>query len=236
MMQAVLLALGLAGVALPAAPARADPVALPPPGREPWRAVVFPKIPRHTRYEAVVVDGVAAVRADADCSASGLYLELHDVDLARTPRLAWRWRVLTPLDVADERTKAGDDFAARVYLTFALDEARASLVERLRRRLAVALFGEAIASSSLTWVWASRVPPGTRWDSPYAGEVKLTALASGPGAGWREETVDVVAEYRRRFDRPPAPLQAIALMTDADGVCGRARAEYAELRFLPAAR
>jgi len=121
-------------------------------------------------------------------------------------------------------------------LTFALDEARASLVERLRRRLAVALFGEAIASSSLTWVWASRVPPGTRWDSPYAGEVKLTALASGPGAGWREETVDVVAEYRRRFDRPPAPLQAVALMTDADGVCGRARAEYAELRFLPAAR
>ena len=40
------------------------------------------------------------------------------VDLARTPWLNWRWRAAeTPAwSAADERSKQGDDFLARVYV------------------------------------------------------------------------------------------------------------------------
>ena len=209
---------------------RPSPHPLPPPAG--WRAVTFPRIARHTVYEAA---GDGAVRAHAACGASGLAVDAHDVDLAATPRLAWRWRVVRALPPHDERVRGGDDFAARVYVTFALDPSRATLAQRLRHRLGVALWGEDLPGSSLEWVWSSREPAGGAWPSPYAGEAWLVSRGSGAMDGWRDEAVDVVAEYRRRFGAAPPPLQAVALMTDADDGCSEAEALYAGFRFLPPA-
>ncbi|MDH3212358.1 MAG: DUF3047 domain-containing protein, partial [Myxococcales bacterium] len=127
----VALAVGLAA----AEAAGADPVALPAPGTGAWRPLAFRSVSRETTYTAVSIDGIAAVRADSDCAASALWLALDGIDLARTPRLAWRWRVEGSLDIPDERVASGDDFAARVYVLFRLDAARASMAERLRNRL-----------------------------------------------------------------------------------------------------
>ena len=63
----------------------------------------------------------------------------------------------------------------------------------------------------------------------------MIALRSGPVAepGWRREEVDLVAEHRRAFGRPPTGALALALMTDADGTCTRASAEFADFQLLP---
>ena len=76
-----------------------------------------------------------------------------------------------------------------------------------------------------------RPATGEGWDSPYDASTKHLALASGNGDGWREASVDLAAEYRARFGRPPPRLLGIGLMTDADDSCGTARAFYADFAF-----
>ena len=196
-----------------------------------WQPLAFPKIERQTRYRMVSEGGAMLVQAESDCSASGLLQPLRDVDLAKTPLLRWRWRVEEGLAPRDERSKGGDDFAARVYLTFAFEPERASLFERAAHQLGSSVYGKQIPGTSLTYVWASREPAGARWPNPFTTSAQMIAAASGPSGDWREAEVDLLADYERSFGHPPPAPHFLALMTDSDGGCGRARASYADFRF-----
>ena len=77
-----------------------------------WEAEVFDG---KTLYETVRLDGRTVVRATSRGTASGLYLRRR-IDLEKTPILRWTWRVDGTLGDIDERTRAGDDYAARVYV------------------------------------------------------------------------------------------------------------------------
>jgi len=221
----LLAALGTAAAALD--------VAIPAPGTETWQPLSFPKIEHHTRYTTASEGGRPVLRAESECSASGLLYPLRDADLTKTPLLRWRWRIDAGLAPADERSKAGDDFAARVYVTFAFEPERASLSERAAHALASAVYGESVPGSSLTYVWTSREEVGARWPNAYTASAQMIAAASGASAGWREAEVDLLADYQRVFSHPaPAPL-FLALMTDTDNRCVRARASYADFRFAP---
>ena len=218
-----------AAVAVAAAIATAEPTALPPPGADGWEPLTFRSISRHTAYEPLPdADGV---RAEADCAASALVLPLEGVDLERTPVLRWRWRVDRPLDIPDERSREGDDFAARVYVMFRFEPERASFVERARNSLGSRLFGTQMPGSTLNFVWTSREEPGSLWTNPFVASSRTIALARGAATDWREEAVDVVASYRRAFQRRPPPPLALGIMTDADNACQRAEARYAGFRF-----
>jgi hypothetical protein len=211
--------------------ARAEERSLPPPAEPPWQLLRFPRVERASRYQPVEVDGVPAVRAESECSASALLLPVEDVDLRRTPLLRWRWRVERRLDLADERRKEGDDFAARVYLMFRFDPARASWLERARRRVAEVVYGQEIPGNAINYVWSSREPSGAVWDNPYTASSKMGSLGAGPLPEWRSEEVDVWADYRRLFATDPPALVGVALMSDSDDSCGRGVAWLAELRF-----
>jgi hypothetical protein len=207
-------------------------VALPPPGSAGWRQLTFPKVSRATVYTPVDLEGLHAVRAKSDCSASALYLPVPDVDLRATPRLAWRWTIAQGLAVRDERAKAGDDFAARVYLTFEPDPGLLSLVDWLRRRVAAAVYGHGLPGSAITYVWSSQLPAGSIWDSPYTRESKMVSLGRGPLPAWRREEVDVAADYRRLFGRTAPRFLGVAVMSDSDNTCQQASAYFADFRFL----
>lgn len=207
-------------------------VVLAPPDVSAWRTLDFPKIPQHTTYTVVHGDGVAAFRADANCSASARYLPLDHIDLAHTPRLSWRWKLDHPLRVVDERVKAGDDFAARVSVMFAFDPQHASIWEKVRHRLAASWYGDLVPGNVLSYVWSSHEPAGTRWQSPYGTASQLIALGSGALPEWKDETVDVVTDYTAAFGRGPPPALGIAVMTDTDNTCQRATAWYADFRLL----
>jgi hypothetical protein len=229
------LARGLGLLLALAAGAGAQELSIPAPGTDGWQALAFPKIERHTRYTAASEDGAAVLRAESECSASGLLYPLRGVDLARTPVLRWRWRIDEALAPTDERSKDGDDFAARVYVAFAFEPERAGLLERASRRLAAAVYGEEMPGTSLTYVWTSREPAGARWPNPFTGSAQMIALESGPAGGWRDAESDLLADYERSFGQSaPAPL-FLALMTDSDNRCARARASYADFRFAPRA-
>ena len=68
-----------------------------------------------TRYRLMAQDGRRVLFAESQGTASGLYREIP-VDLNRTPWLNWSWRVDRVLSGVDERSKAGDDYPARVYV------------------------------------------------------------------------------------------------------------------------
>lgn len=231
---ALLGALGL-GAAPPGDPAGAGAgTALPAPTADAWEALHFRSIERHTRYLASPDAGPDVLRAVAECAASARVLPLDDVDLARTPVLRWRWRVLRPLEVEDERSRGGDDFAARVYVMFRFEPERASLLERARRRLGQTLFGTTLPGTALSFVWTGAIEPGEIWTNPHAAESKMVAIARGAFRSWRDASVDVPRTYRRAFGRPAPAALGLGIMTDADDTCQRAVAEYADFRFVAA--
>jgi hypothetical protein len=195
---------------------------------------VFRGIANPTHYTLESSDGLGVAKAESNCGASGLVLRLDAIHIEQTPLLSWRWRVDRGLDLSEEQTKAGDDFAARVYLMFELDPARASTLQRLRHRLAKLVYGETIPGSALNFVWTSRLPVGTVWDNPFVASAKMIALAQGADAGWRTETVDVVARYRELFRAPVPPLLGLAIMSDSDNSCQSTQARFADFKFLDA--
>jgi len=215
-----------------AAPARALEVRLPPPGSDGWRPQALPRVARATRYDPFVEDGVAGVRSRSECSASALLLPLPEIDLQRTPRLRWRWKVEDPLPPHPERSKAGDDFAARVYVMFRFDPAHASLLERARHRLAALLYGPDVPGNALDYVWTTGEPAGARWSNPFTDAAWMISLGRGPLPVWRTEEVDVTADYRARFGTAPPAVLGLALMTDSDNGCSRAGAAFADFAFL----
>ncbi len=220
------------GVLASALRAHALDAPLPPPGSSGWSPLVFPKVRRHTTYAAVEVDGRRAVRAESVCAASALVHALADVDLARTPRLRWQWRIERALPATDERQKAGDDFAARVYVMFRFDPAHASFAERVQHRLGTLLYGPDVPGNALTYVWSTGQPAGMRWDSPYTPSSKVTSLGAGPLPDWTPEEVDVATDYRQRFGSAPPPALALGIMTDSDDTCASAAAGFADFRFV----
>ncbi len=208
-------------------------------GEEDWQPLAFRNIERETTYEiASDPDGHPAYRAISQCSASAMLLRLPmDFDLARTPRLAWRWRIEKGLENHDEQNEEGDDFAARVYVLFRFDAKGASLWRRLRNEMGERLFGAEIPGKALNFVWGSRVSRGETWISPVERDVRLLALESGSNNSasrpWREAVVDLAADAGRVFDPAPSSQPyAVGLMTDSDDTCKEATAWFSNFRLL----
>ena len=166
-----------------------------------------------TRYETVEAGAGPAVHAVCDGSASGLFLE-REIDLTATPILEWRWRVTDGFPgTAPERSKPGDDFAARLYVV------RDGLLPWQTR--------------ALNYVWTRAEPAGAAWPNPFASQAHMIALRAGPGEGWHTERRDLRADFARFHDIEPESIDAVAIMTDCDNSGGRAEAWYGGIRFLP---
>ena len=214
-------------------------IPLPAPGESDWSPLEFRSIERKTTYEVLPdPDHRPAYRAISRCGASAMLLPLpEDFDLARTPRLAWRWRIERGLSLERENSEETDDFAARVYVLFRFDPERASRWRRLQQRIGRRLFGAEAPGKTLSYVWSSQTPVGESWASPRQPDARLVALRSGSARPesqrWREEVVDLSIDPGRYFSPPPRfPPYAIGLMTDADDVCQEAAAWYSDFRLL----
>ena len=200
-----------AAVLLSALPLRAEPLVL---GRfssgetEGWELRHFEG---ETRYRIVEAGGVRVLEAESEAAASSLYLE-RKIDLAGRPVLEWRWKIEAPLAVADERVKAGDDFAARVYV-MAPGEG---------------LFALPIA---ISYVWSGGAPVGSDWPNPFTSRVRMVAVDSGrAGAGeWHSHRRHLRKDFLRLFGREVDELEGVAVMTDADNSRQRARAWYGDI-------
>ena len=196
-----------------------------------WAPLTFRRIDRHTRYTLVRDDERGTVvEANADASASGLVRKL-DVDAKAWPALAWSWKVERPVAKGDVTRKSGDDYAARVYVTFRVPPEKLSPFERMTRSAARAMFGDDVPDTGLAYIWDSRAPPGTIVPNPYTDRVRMIVVESGSSrAGrWLSYERDIAADYRAAFGTDPPPVSGVAIMTDTDNTGERVRAWYGDV-------
>lgn len=204
------------------------------PGARPsgWERLTFDSVPRHTRYRLVEIDGRVVLEARAERSASGLVRRL-EVELAELPVLRWSWKVRNLIEGGDPRRKEGDDYAARVYVTFAYDSDRATWLERARFEAARLVFGEYPPSAAITYVWDDRLPEGTIFPNPYESRARMVVVRGGREAvgRWVDEERNVLADYRELFEADPPPVTGVALMSDTDDTGRSTVAWFGDLWF-----
>jgi hypothetical protein len=168
----------------------------------------------HTLYAPSTEGGRAALKAESRAAASGLYFPVR-INPVVHPRIAWSWKVARSLKSGDERTKSGDDYAARLYVVFP-----SRLFWRTR---------------AINYVWAGRMPVGAAWPNAFTPNARMIAVESGDAkAGrWVDEVRDLRADYRSAFGEEPGEAGAVAIMTDTDNAGGEATAWYGAIRLLP---
>jgi hypothetical protein len=83
------------------------------------------------------------------------------------------------LEGTDERTRAGDDYPARVYVVFSGGAA----FWRTR---------------AINYVWSNNQPIKSNWPNAYTKNAQMIAVQSGTEhlGQWVEERRDVLADYR----------------------------------------
>ena len=187
---------------------------------------------RPSRYSLVQDGGQTVVKGEADNSASGL-VRRFSLAPDRFPVLTWRWKVDGVIEGADIRRRGGDDYPARIYVTFAFDPSDLSFGDRVKYRALRALGYDDIPVRALSYVWANRASETRIVPNAYTDWVQMVPVRSGPaGAGrWQTERRDLVADYRAAFGEAPPPISGVAIMTDADNTGGKATAYFGDIRL-----
>jgi len=200
----------------------------------PWKVIRLDERVPPTRYRVISWDGVSAVEAVANASMALLARPLA-VDLTRTQVLCWRWRVDSPLKTTNMATKAGDDYAARVYVAFSLPAEAMSLATRAKLALARGIYGDHVPDAALNYVWDNRYPVGTQRPNAYTDRSRMIVLRSGPlHAGvWMTERRDILRDAMQAFGTDHVRPTLLAVAADTDNTGERARSGFADLHFVP---
>lgn len=167
-----------------------------------------------TRYHLQKLDGVTALFADSHASGSGLFKE-QTIDLEQTPVLNWTWRIANRLPGLDEQSKAGDDYAARVYVV-------------VKGGLA---FWQ---TKAINYVWAGNSAKDSVWPNAFAGDHAMMLALRGPEAplnSWQTEKRNVRADFKKLFGEDVRRIDAVAIMTDTDNSNGSVSAVYGDIWF-----
>lgn len=193
---------------------------------------VFPNQPRHTEYALVEDERRTVLRARANASTSGMVRALR-VDPRAHPVLAWRWKVTNLIAKSDMASKAGDDFPARLYVTFDLDPATLDLGTRMKLALARAIWGERVPLAALCYVWDSRLPADTIAPNAYTDRVQMVVAESGAArlGRWVAQQRDLGADFRRAFGFDPPAVNGVIVSADTDNTGETAESYFGDVEF-----
>ncbi|MGZ0076185.1 DUF3047 domain-containing protein [Methylomonas sp. YC3] len=167
-----------------------------------------------TQYRLQAIDGVTALVADSHAAGSGLFKEQR-IDLTQTPFLNWSWRIGNRLSGLNEQSKAGDDYAARLYVV-------------VKGGLA---FWQ---TKAVNYVWAGNSKRDSVWPNAFAGDhAMMMALRDqeAPLNVWEHEKRNVRADFKQLFGEDITAIDAVAIMTDTDNSGGQVLAVYGDIWF-----
>lgn len=155
------------------------------------------------------------------------------IDPRKQAYIAWRWKVDSVYKKGDVSTKSGDDYPARIYITFAYDPERVGFFEKAKYEAARLIYGETPPLAAINYIWANRAPVGLMVANAYTDRVKMIVLQSGDerAGQWIEEKRNIYADYRKAFGTEPTSISGVAIMTDSDNTGEAARAWYGDILF-----
>lgn len=197
-----------------------------------WKPLTFHKIDEHTEYSLVEDDGTVVLKAVSRGSSSGL-TQAVNIDPKLYPIVEWRWKIENVLQKGDVTTKEGDDYPARLYITFAYDESKIGFLDQAQYELARLLHGQYPPTGAITYIWESRSPVGTVVPNPYTDRVKMIVIESGADkvGEWVTESRNLYEDYQRAFGDDPPAISGVAVMTDTDNTQESAVAYYGDIVF-----
>jgi hypothetical protein len=201
-----------------------------------WKPLTFQKIPKQTEYVLVKEGEQVVVKATSDASASGLTKEVA-INPKDYPIVRWRWKVESLLQHSDVSRKDGDDYPARLYITFAYDPDRVSFGRKLKYKAGRTLFGD-IPIGALNYIWETKTPVGTIVENAYTDFAQMIVVESGPSrvGMWVEEERNIYEDYKKAFGGEPSLINGVAIMSDTDNTKERAVAFYGDIEFRKAAK
>lgn len=153
----------------------------------------------NTEYRLVGTGPERALKASCEDTASAIALRKL-IDLTQTPILHWSWRVHHVHEGLDGTTKAGDDYAARLYVI----HDGGTFFWRTR---------------AVNYVWANTQPAGSHWPNAFTDKAMMVAVQSGAPdnpSQWVQESRNVREDFRRFYGLDLTKLDAVAIMTDCD--------------------
>ncbi|WP_447972922.1 DUF3047 domain-containing protein [Nitrospira sp. Kam-Ns4a] len=199
---------------------------------EGWKPLTFKKVERQTRYELVAEDGTVVVKATSQGAASGLIREVR-IDPKVYPIIRWRWKVANVLAKGDITRKEGDDYPARLYITFEYDPKKVGLLEQAKYEAVRLLYGQYPPLGALNYIWDGRAPKGTLVANAYTARAMMIVVESGTAQlnQWVSEERNLYEDYQRAFGEEPPPVSGVAIMTDTDDTGETATAYYGDIVF-----
>ncbi len=197
-----------------------------------WKPLTFKNIDKHTVYSLVKDEGTVVVKAESRASASGLIRE-RKIDPKEYPIVQWRWKVTNILNKGDVRRKEGDDYPARIYVTFEYDPQKLSFLDRAKYGLVKAFYGQYPPLAALNYIWESQAPKGTLVPNPFTDRAMMIVVQSGAEKlnQWITEERDILEDYRGAFGEDPPMINGVAIMTDTDNTGESAVAYYGDISF-----
>jgi hypothetical protein len=185
-----------------------------------------------TQYTLVRDDRTTVLQADATHSASALMHE-GNIDLTRTPVVAWRWKAEESIEGADNSVGSKEDAPARLVFFFDGDKSKLSLIDRAGMNLAKHLSGQELPYATLMYIWSTTAAPGSVIANPHTGRVQMIVVSGQPGdAGkWQILRRNIVQDYEKVFHETPGRITAYGLLTDTDNTGSTTRAWYGDVQF-----
>jgi len=204
----------------------------------PWRVTGLPQQTKpYTRFSVVDVDGVRALKVDADKSYGNL---VHTMRIERASgQLSWRWRIDQFSETADLRERSTEDIAVKVCTMWDLPLERVPFIDRQAVRILRSRTDDAVPAATVCYVWDPRLPVGSQVDSPFTRRLRYIVLRSGTELlrKWTPEQRDIAADFFKLFGDEAKgelpPLIGVAVGADSDNTRTHTVAHVADLALKP---
>lgn len=181
-----------------------------------WDARV-PLTKKKPEYTIEIEKGNHFLHAAPEKGVEGkIIYKRFSIDLKKTPRLKWRWRVTELPKNADEGVRGKNDSGAGVYIY---------IQKGILRRILKYCFSA--SHTGKEWMLA----PSSNW----MWKTKMKVLRTGaPLNEWVEEEVDIAKDFKEAYDTaPPARAEGIGILTDGDQTHSSPKADYDDFKLLP---
>lgn len=210
-----LLAMTMAEVTVAASP---PPFSAMQPGEvaAPWEVTAL-KDREPASFAIVEMNGEQVLHGEADAAAAAVAY-VYERPEADAVYVSWRWKISNHISGSDMTKRDGDDFPARVYLTFDRDLRELPFFTRMKIRLARALYGRDLPAAAICYVWDKNLPVGTVMPNAYTDTVMMIVAQSGGAvpSDWQRVARDFRADYFAAFAADAPPLTSIVVGVDSD--------------------
>ena len=195
-----------------------------------WQPVVFAKKENSTKYVFVRDGDSTVLKAIADNSISGLGRQIA-IEPAKFPTLRWKWRIAETNLRSDIRSKSGDDFPARVYVLFNINEDELSFLNRAKLKLARYIYGNQVPGAALCYVWSHKELKNTQSWNAFTDRVRMIVLRSGTdNVGiWAQEERNILSDFEKAFGMPAPEISGVVLSSDSDNTNALSIAWYGDI-------